>query len=293
MRFDTALATLALAGAGVSAAPLDRRTAEALAAIVGSPNLDGSGPVGPWFPEELYNSPGPNGEKRDAVEPLPSWFPFPGLIQLPGYGSSTGSQGPSLQQRSVDLEAWAKSNPFSELGNSFGRRSPGEQKRHVGPQEWPDSSNTGDLPWGNLVLASAEKRAFIGPQPFDRLRNPTHLGPQPQVWEKRDARLPGDPMLPSRGNGGIVLPGGSIFQDLFGDVKLQQREAQSPESSTNWRGSRITLPGGPFIQPEELFGDMKLQQREAYPQEWLGRPRVPVPKTGGRLAVCGLYIGEC
>ncbi|CAK1367403.1 unnamed protein product [Cercospora beticola] len=257
MRFDTALATLALAGAGVSAAPLDRRTAEALAAIVGSPNLDGSGPVGPWFPEELYNSPGPNGENRDAVEALPSWFGSPGLIQLPGYGSSTGSQGPSLQQRQVDLEGWAKSNPFSELGNNFGRRSPGEQKRHVGPQEWPDSFNIGDFPRGNLVLASAEKRALIGPQPFDHFQTPTHFGPRPQIWEKRDARLPGATIPPSRG------------------------------------ASRIVLPGGPFIRPEELFGDMKLQQREAYPQEWLGRPRVPVPKTGGRLAVCGLYIGEC
>ncbi|GIZ48916.1 hypothetical protein CKM354_001195900 [Cercospora kikuchii] len=196
MRFDTALATIALAGAGVSAAPIDRRTAEALSAIVRSPDLDGLGPVLPWFPGKVYNSPGPNGEKRDAVQLLAGPFRASELIPFPEYGPSTGSQPPSLQKRQVDLEdleAWAKSDPLSRLGP--GQLS--EQKRHVGSQDWSDFITIGGL---------------------------------------------------------------------------------RPITRPDWTNSNSP--------PAE-------QKRAAYPQDWLGRPRVPAPKSGGRLAVCGLYIGEC
>lgn len=254
MRFDTVLATLALAGAGVSAAPLDRRTAEALAAIVRSPNLDGLGPVLPWFPGKVYNSPDPNGEKRDAAQSSPGQFTAPrlGLIHLPGYDSSTISQPPSLQKRQVDLEdleAWAKSDPLSGLGP----RQLGEQKRHVGSQDWSDFITTGDFPVGTGRLASAEKREA------DWSRTPPLLRPSPENFE--EALEPIVPMPPFVQMKRHADPGGL-----------------RPITRPGWTHSNS--------QPAE-------EKRGAFPQEWLGRPRVPVPKSGGRLAVCGLYIGEC
>ncbi|PPJ51119.1 hypothetical protein CBER1_06605 [Cercospora berteroae] len=235
MRFDTALATLALAGAGVSAAPLDRRTAEALAAIFGSPSLYWSGPA-----------------------------------SVP-------------QKRQFDLQGWAESDPFSELRN-FGPSLMGEQKRHVaGPQDWPDTITIGNLPVGNVALAAAQKRALLEP-PFNPFINPVVTEPLRDSHyiynNKREA----------------VFPGAGIFKDLPGTkpyfplapdwAQPQKREAHVAETDSS-APSLGYFPGYPGIG--KLLS--AAQKREAYPQ--FGRERVPPPKNGIELAVCGYYIGRC
>ncbi|GIZ48917.1 hypothetical protein CKM354_001196000 [Cercospora kikuchii] len=224
------LATIMLFGAGATAAPFDKRAAEAeaLAAIPPQARNVRFGPYGPeslnyvpggyHFPNTM---PGVNRGGRSGVRPLPVTTP---------------------EKRAIPPEE-ARNLPFGPYG--------------------PDPLD--------LLKDVSPYRYFPNPMPRVNNDNVARIRPLPFTIPEKRAISPGE-----------------AGKFLFGPYEdgYPRRYIQDPMPWLN-RDSPLHVK-----RNEAMDKAMAVEARiaEVFPGY---RPRVPFPKNGVGLAVCGLYIGSC